>query len=198
MNTSHLDNIETRLTPESKLKQQDPPLYIAKKIGEDTNSSFYDMIFKGGRKPVGFSIPLRTLKTGIGYMMSRPTKLTAIKDADVQYKVIRNYFKALKEWEPDSWDTPKEHIMLRGAGLWAICFIGADVIDKSLSEGKFESNQMLKILKSGKKWNWSNKGNFSGLSGRGGAVNISDEVTSEFKISGKISLKDVIEKIINS
>jgi DGQHR domain-containing protein len=198
MNTSHLDNIESRLTPEVILKQQDPPLYIAKRLGEDTASPFYKMMYTGGKKPVDFSIPLRTLKTGINYMLSRRTKLTSIKDAEVQYKVIRNYFQSLKEWEPICWENPKDYLMLRGSGLWAICFIGAVVIDKALSEGNYQNADMFKILKSGKQWDWSNKGIFKGLGGRGGAEKISDDITSEFKISGKISLKDVVQKIRES
>lgn len=40
--------------------------------------------------------------------------------------------------------------MLRGSGLWAICFIGAHVIDRTLLQDEFSVESMLKILQSGK------------------------------------------------
>jgi hypothetical protein len=57
-------------------------------------------VYEGGRKTHGQDIPLRSLTSGIGYMLSRPTKLRALRDADAQYKVIRNYFEAVKKWQP--------------------------------------------------------------------------------------------------
>ncbi len=198
MNTSHLDNIESRLTPKEIQKIQDPTLYIAKKLGEDQNSSLFDKIYEGGKKPGYFSIPLRSLKTGIQYMLSQPSKLTELPNIDVQYAVIRNYFSAVKQWIPQAWVDPNKYLILRGAGLWAICFIGATVIDKTLSSGKYEPSDMLKVLKSGASWNWSRTGDFAGYSGRGGATKIRDQVVSEFKDDTGVSIKDLAEKILKS
>jgi DGQHR domain-containing protein len=50
MNTSHLDRIEVRLTPEQELKKLNPDLYIAQKLGGDTKSPFYQRIYEGGKK----------------------------------------------------------------------------------------------------------------------------------------------------
>ncbi len=81
-------------------------------------------------------------------------------------------------------------------GLWGICFIGANVIDRVLSKGEFETESMLKILKSGKRWDWSSKGEFEGLSGRGGAVKISEMVTGEFQDDGNMSPNDLYRQIM--
>jgi DGQHR domain-containing protein len=196
MNTSHLDNIKTRLTSEDRLMQQDPPLYIAQKLGRDKASPLYRWVYEGGVKSGGSPIPLRTLKTGIEYMLSRSTKLTALKNAAAQYKVIRNYFSSVKAWVPDAWAEPKNFLLLRGAGLWGICFLGADVIDRALSRGAFEAEQMLQILQSGKKWDWSNKGDFAGISGRSGAVKISEAVTDEFADTSGVSVRELYRKIM--
>jgi DGQHR domain-containing protein len=198
MNTSHLDNIKTRLTSAERLMQQDPPLYIAQKLGRDKGSPLYRWVYEGGVKSLGNTIPLRTLKTGIEYMLSRPTKLTALKNAEAQYKVIRNYFGAVKAWVPDAWEHPKNFLLLRGAGLWGISFLGADVIDRALSRGAFESAQMLQILTSGKKWDWSNKGAFAGLSGRSGAVKISEAVSNEFADTSGVSVRELYRKIMGT
>ena len=196
MNTSHLDNIQARLMPEELVKREEPELHIAKKLGRDEGSALYERVYEGGRRSAGQHVPMRTLKSGIKYMFSRPTKLTALGNADAQYKVINNYFHAVKRWHPQAWENPKKYLLLRGAGLWGICFIGSEVIDRVLTQGEFGIEDMLQILESGRDWDWSNKGPFQGLSGRGGAVKICDQVTAEFRDESGVSLKDVYEAIM--
>jgi DGQHR domain-containing protein len=196
MSTSHLDNIEARLTPEEQLMQHSPGLFVAQQLGRSADSPLFNKIYEGGLKGPSSNIPLRTLRTGIEYMLSRPTKLTALRDAAAQFKVIRNYFEAVKRWQPEAWEEPKKFLLLRGAGLWGICFLGADVIDRTLGRGSFSVEEMLRVLQSGKRWDWSSKGPFSGLSGRGGALKISEMISAEFEDESGISVKALYEKIM--
>lgn len=195
MNTSHLDNIDLRLTGAKAVARKDPALYIAKILRDDKDSPLYEKIYDGGRSDVTKFIPLRTLKTGIEYMLSRPTRLTSLDDVDIQATVIKNYFSALKQWEPDAWKSPKDYLMLRGAGLWGVCFLGASVIDRALGKGKYKPADMLNILESGQEWDWTKDGDFQGYSGRGGALKISDIVVSELEDGSGSSLKSLIRKI---
>jgi DGQHR domain-containing protein len=197
MNTSHLDGIEVRLSPEDELKRRHPDLFIAKKLSEDESSPLHGRIFHGGKKPVGVDIPLRGLSTGIQYMLSRSTQLPRLADAEAQYRVIRNYFKAVKEWQPKAWVNTKEYIMLRGAGLWAVCFLGAQVIDRALLNDKYQTDSLLEILKSGKDWDWNNKGNFVGYSGRGGALEISIKIARHLKGSDQLSTDQLFSEIMS-
>lgn len=196
MNTSHLDGIDIRLTPEELLKRKQPELYIAEKLDADTKSPFHERIYRGGKKPVGVDIPLRGIKTGIEYMLSRSTQLPHLDDAEAQYRVIRNYFEALKKWQPKAWAEPRDYIILRGAGLWAVCFIGAHVIDRALQQAKFSTADMLAILKSGKDWDWTKHGDFKGFSGRGGALEISKLVCQKLQDGSRMSTKQLFDKIM--
>lgn len=198
MNTSHLDGIDVRLTPAEALKRGDPQLYIAKKLGSDNKSPFLNRIYDGGKKAGGVDIPLRSIKTGIEYMLSRSTQLSKLDDTDAKYKVIRNYFSAFKQWQPKSWTDSRSYITLRGAGLWAVCFIGAQVIDRVLLQDKFDTDSMLQILKSGPDWDWSKNGNFKGYSGRGGALEISKQVTNKLHDEKRMSTKDLFSKIMSA
>ena len=130
-------------------------------------------------------------------MISRSTQLPRLTDAEAQYRVIRNYFIAVKQWQPKGWSTPKEYILLRGSGLWAICFIGAQVIDHALLKDEFKAVRMLAILKSGKDWDWSRKGDFIGLGGRAGALEISRKVISKFQGEGRMSTKQLFDEIMS-
>lgn len=195
MNTSHLDNIDLRLSDSRVVARRDPALYIAKKLRDDKDSPLRGKVYDGGRSDVTKFIPLRTLKTGIEYMLSRPTRLTSLDDADVQATVIKNYFHCLSRWEPEAWKNPKDYLMLRGAGLWGVCFLGASVIDRALGKGRYRPEDMLSVLKSGAEWDWSKGGDFQGYSGRGGALRISDLVVSELEDGSGSSLKSLIKQI---
>jgi DGQHR domain-containing protein len=196
MNTSHLDGIDIRLSPEDVLKRRNPELYIGKKLSTDNTSPFYERIYDGGKKPVGVDVPLRAIKSGLKYMFSKSTQLPRLNDTDAQYKIIKNYFKAVKEWIPQAWDKPKDYIALRGVGLWAICYLGAQVIDRGLINSKFDKQTFLDILNSGKEWDWSNKGNFKGYSGAQGAQEISNKVARHLKDNNQITTEDLLEKIM--
>jgi len=196
MNTSHLDGIEVRLTREEELKKRNPELYIAQRLHRDVNSPLSGRIYEGGKKPVGVDIPLRGMKTGIQYMLSRSTQLPRLADSEAKYRVIRNYFEAVKLWQPKAWAAPKDYILLRGAGLWAVCFLGAHVIDRALLQDQFEAEKMLAILESGKKWDWSRKGDFVGLAGRGGALEISNRIAQKLTDDGRMSTDQLFDRIM--
>ncbi|MFC5684258.1 DGQHR domain-containing protein [Flavobacterium sp. MAHUQ-51] len=196
MNTSHLDGIDVRLSPEEELKRRQPELFIGKKLGTDSDSPFYERIYDGGKKPIGVDIPLRAIKTGLQYMFSKSTQLSRLDNTDAQYIVIKNYFKAVKQWTPDSWTKPKDFLTLRGVGLWSICYLGAQVIDRGLINSKFDTQTFLDILNSGKEWDWSNKGDFKGYSGAQGAQEISNKIARHLKDTNQISTQDLLKEIM--
>jgi DGQHR domain-containing protein len=198
MDTSHLDKIELRLTGEDVVKGRDPALYIASKLADDPDSPIKGLVYQGGKRPPGTFIALRALHTGIEYMLSRQTHLTAIGGVDAQVVLIENYFAALRNWVPGAWLQPKDYLLLRGAGLWGSCFLGAEVIDRALAGKDFTIGAMEKILLSGKTWDWSRQGDFQGLSGRGGAVKIADQIIRELKDEHGVSMKDLLAEILKT
>jgi DGQHR domain-containing protein len=195
MNTSHLDNIKLRLAGEDLVAVQDPPLYIANRLKNDKDSPFQSKVYDGGRSDVTKFIPLRTLKTALEYMFSRPTRLTALDDVKIQTLLVKNYLGALKSWQPQAWDHPQDYLLLRGAGLWGAFFLGAEIIDKALAKGKYKAADMLAILRSGPQWDWSKNGPFKGFSGRAGAVRIRDLIVAELDDGSGGSLKSLVQKI---
>jgi DGQHR domain-containing protein len=198
MNTSHLDMIEARLTTEDVLKARDPELYIAQELGRDPASPLVGRVYEGGVRQMSWAIPLRTLKTGVEYLFSKSARVTAIPGVDAQYKVVRTYFAALKDLVPEAWEEPRKYLLLRGAGLWGACFLGAEVIDRVLAKGKFDQEAMVSILRSGGAWDWSNSGDFKGLSGRGGALQIANRIREGLSDEASISLKELAKKILES
>lgn len=195
MNTSHLANIDVRLAGRDTLKFRNPKLYIANRLSEEADSPFCGIVYDGGKKDVTKIIPLKSLQSGLEYLFSQPTRLSAIDDVDLQFTIISNYFKALKLWEPICWQNPKEYLMLRGAGFWGVCFLGAEIIDRGLRRGVYKPEDLLSVLETGKRWDWTNKGDFSGFSGRGGAIKIRDKIVSEISDEESVSLRALMKQI---
>lgn len=197
MNTSHLDNIMSRLSPSQRLQIDSPALYIAQKLSADQQSPLYGRIYTGGPKKRGVvHVPLRTLKTGIEYLFSRTTRLRSLPDVDARYRVIRNYFDAVRAWQPEAWEHPERYLMLRGVGIWALSFLGATVIDHALSLGAYKKDELLRILRSGRAWDWSRKGEFAGFSGRSGALKISEMIGQELEAANAPSIKALYSRIM--
>ena len=195
MNTSHLDSIAVRTI--SDLKKRDPLLYIAESLMDDSESPFRGMVYRGGVRPPGFRIPLRTLKTSVEYLKSRSKKLDLFSDVDVQAILIRNYWSATKLWLPQAWRQPKTYIALRATGFWALAFIGSEVVDRAVASGRIDPEGMLGILESGQTWDWSNSGDFRGYGGRAGALEIANTVIGELQAEGK-SVRDIEKRIRES
>jgi hypothetical protein len=65
----------------------------------------------------------------------------------------------------------------------------------ALLQAEFKASQMLTIPRSGKDWDWGKKGDFKGLSGRGGALEISKRVTR--KDETRISSKQLFDNIMS-
>ncbi|MGE3779093.1 MAG: DGQHR domain-containing protein [Pirellulaceae bacterium] len=195
MNTSHLETIVANLTPEQLLMQTDLPLYVANQLGKDPESPFVDKVYKGGKKRSGSMIPLKTLKTGVEYMLSRTARVASIPDAHAKYKLIRNYWRAVKEWIPHAWEEPQKYLALRGAGLWALCFLAAEVCDRVIVKNQFSQADMLAVLRSGPDRDWSKSGEFEGLSGRGGAAKICEMIVRELADEHGITMSTLAQRI---
>jgi hypothetical protein len=56
---------------------------------------------------------------------------------------------------------------------------------------------MLEILMSGKQWNWSKKGDFIGLGGRAGALEISNRISRFLKDENHMSTNQLFKKIMS-
>lgn len=66
-----------------------------------------------------------------------------------------------------------------------------------MSQGQFTVDSMVKILRSGRTWDWTNDGDFQGLSGRGGATKIRDKIVAELTDDTGLSVNELYKKIMN-
>jgi DGQHR domain-containing protein len=197
MNTSHLQNITAKLLGERALKVQNPALYIVQRLQKDKTSPLYKMIHEGGKMRKGATLAGLTtanLTNAIRDMLSRSAKLAQFPDTDAQYQVIKNYWLAVKRWLPDAWKRPRDFIIFKGVGLYAISYVGIEVIDRSLLKGKFASRDMLEYLKQMRADEFVSKGTLP-YAGRAGGRKLANDLIADLESEGEISLAK-LQKLI--
>ena len=199
MNTSHLQNITARLLGDKLLKVQNPALYIVQKLMKEKTSPLCGRVHEGGKVQKGVTLSgltIANLRSAISDMLTRSAKLGQFPDADAQYNVIKNYWIALKKWLPKAWNSPREYAIFKGVGLYAISYVGIEVIDRSLLKGKFSSDDMLTYLKQMPSEPLA-KGQTATYAGRGGGRKLANDLIANLEEEGEVSLSK-LQKLILS
>lgn len=199
MNTSHLQNITARLLGSKELKVRDPALYIAQQLQSDKSSPFYKRVHEGGAVKRGATLSGLTtanLKDAVRDMLSRSAKLSQFPDTDVQYQLVKNYWSAVKRWLPDAWSRPTEYIIFKGVGLYAITYVGVEIIDRCLVRGKYEVNDMLRYLKKIDTPEVFSTGGAKTYVGRAGGRQMAADLIAEMEEEGEISLAKLQKMIL--
>lgn len=197
MNTSHLQNITARLLGDKALKVQKPALYIVQKLLKEKSSPLKGLVHEGGKaqnKAVLTGLTVANLTSSVSDMLIRSAKLTKFPDADAQYKVIENYWKAVKKWMPKAWTNPKNYLIFKGVGLYAISYVGIEVIDRALMKAKFTSNDMYHYLQQMPQESLLS-GQTLPYAGRGGGRKMANDLISNLGDDGEMSLS-ALQKII--
>jgi DGQHR domain-containing protein len=199
MNTSHLKNITARLLGEAALKQTDPSLYIVRKLQNDRTSPFYQKIHEGGkirRKATITGLTSANLNNAIRDMLSRSSKLGNFPDADVQFELIKNFWLAVKKWLPDAWKRPVDFIIFKGVGLYAISYLGIEIIDRCLLKQKYQVDDMYAYLeKLPNKEVFTSRGGMP-YAGRAGGRKIASDLIADLEEEGEISLSKLQKMIL--
>jgi DGQHR domain-containing protein len=199
MNTSHLQNITARLLGDKLLKVQNPSLYIVQKLMKDKASPLYGKVHQGGKVEKGATLSgltVANLTSAVSDMLTRSAKLAQFPDADAQYKVIKNYWIALRAWLPKAWNKPRDYAIFKGVGLYAISYVGIEVIDRSLLKGKFSSEDMLAYLKQMPSESLASGGT-AAYAGRGGGRKLANDLIANLEDDGEVSLSR-LQKLILS
>ncbi len=199
MNTSHLQNITARLLGDKALKVQNPALYIVQRLLKDKTSPLCGMVHEGGKVRKGATLAgltIANLTSAVRDMLGRSAKLAQFPDADAQYNVIKNYWIALKNWLPEAWKRPRDYMIFKGVGLYAISYVGIEVIDRSLLKGRFGSNDMLEYLKQLPPESLASKETVT-YAGRGGGRKLANDLILNLEDEGEVSLAK-LQKLILS
>lgn len=199
MNTSHLQNITARLLGQKALKVQNPAAYIVQRLQKDKGSPLYQSMYEGGRIRKGATLSgltVANLTSAVRDMLSRSAKLSQFPDTDAQYEVIKNYWNAVQKWLPEAWKRPRDFIIFKGVGLYAISYLGIEIIDRCLAKGKYGTKDMLGYLKKLQDIDvFTAKGNLP-YAGRAGGRKLANDLVENLEDEGEISLRRLQKMIL--
>jgi DGQHR domain-containing protein len=199
MNTSHLENIAARLLGEKALKVKNPAAYIVQRLQKDPKSPLYERIHEGGiaRKGATLSgLTIANLTLAVKDMLTRSAKLSQFPDTDAQFEVIKNFWKAVQEWLPAAWKHPRDFIIFKGVGLYAVSYVGIEIIDRCLMKGKYEPEDMLIYLKQIPDTALVSTTGGLAYAGRGGGRKMANDLIANLEEPGEISLSRLQKMIL--
>jgi hypothetical protein len=201
MNTSHLQNITARLLGEKALKLQNPAAYIVQRLQKDSTSPLHRRMHEGGQVRKGATLSgltVANLTNAVRDMLSRSAKLSQFPDADVQLKVIKNYWNAVRKWLPDAWVHPNDYIIFKGVGLYAISYLGIEIIDRCLLRGKYSTKDMLTYLKQLPETDLLKSKGSLAYAGRSGGRKLANDLIADLEEEGEISLSNLQKMILSN
>jgi len=102
---------------------------------------------------------------------------------------------ALKKWLPEAWVRPRDYMIFKGVGLYAISYVGIEVIDRSLLKGRFSSNDMLEYLKQLPSESLASKETLP-YAGRGGGRKLANDLIADLEDEGEVSLATLQKMIL--
>jgi hypothetical protein len=166
---------------------------------KDKTSPLFRKVHEGGKVQKGATLSgltIANLTSAVGDMLSRSAKLAKFADADAQYKIIKNYWQALKLWLPKAWSNPREYAIFKGVGLYAISYVGIEVIDRALMKGKYTSEAMLEYLRQLPADQLASGGT-AAYAGRGGGRKLANDLIANLEDDAGVSLNKLQKMILS-
>lgn len=127
LNSSLLDHNVAQLTKD--LATQDPELYVAIRLAEDTDSPWINQLSKGGKVTVGMkrTASLRMMKLALrGFY--REAKLDRSHSADEVALLLKSFWRAVKTVFASEWQAPRTHLITKGIGIYSLTSLAGELV----------------------------------------------------------------------
>lgn len=168
---SLLDFTGSRLV-EDDLKAVKPELFLALVLHEDRRSPWYKCLDLGGNRTTGLQrvASLRTMQKGVRRFL-REAGLSNKEVSDSIATLLIDYWRAVTVVLPKQWSQPRQHVLVKGIGVYCLMSLAGDLYRESLSKaGMCDIDYFITMLSDFvNDIDWSNKGSMKGYGGAGGA-----------------------------
>jgi DGQHR domain-containing protein len=209
MNTSHLAVMGNRLTKEEQEIKDHLDRWISLRLANDSESPWHGLVHLGGSKkgsraqgltrPVNFA----SLVNGVARTLAKSQYIHDLTDPHAQYIVIRNYWIAVKKVFAEEWSNPREYLLLKNMGVWTLGILGGTIIDRCLSRGREDVEEMSRYLAQARnRFDWSRNATpgeraVVGMSGNRAALILAGEMASELSdATGANAMKEIQERLM--
>ena len=159
------------------LASEAPHLYIARRLNEDGESPWYRRIRYGGENSSGLKrrTSLRMMQQSVRRFLTR-VEHEAPTNIDDRYRLVRDYWLAVRRVFLQEWDDHRHHLITKGIGLYAMTYMLADFVTlKGMGAATCEDfERALGPLRG--HVNWSSKGPFANVGGQKGALDVYEQL----------------------
>jgi DGQHR domain-containing protein len=162
LSSSHIAVMQNRLSPDEIEIRDHLDRWIASKLSRDPESPWHGMIHEGGSKrgtrQQGLTrlVNFASIQGGVTKLLSKSQYIHDLGDAELQYIILRNYWQAVKIVFAEEWASPKDHLLLKNIGVWALSILAASIIDRCMPLGRVDINDFARYLKQARsRFDWS-------------------------------------------
>jgi len=208
LNTSHLAIMQHRLTPEELEMRDHLDRWITSRLTSDPESPWHGVVGGGSKKGARAQNLTRlvnfvALQTGVHKTLSKSQYIRDFTNPEVQYVIIRNYWRAVKNVFATEWANPKDYLLLKNVGVLSFSLLGGTIIDRCIPRGKHTVADMTAYLRQVKtRFDWSTTANpgentVVGMSGNKAALILAGEMAAELtEPSGENPVKDLQDQLL--
>lgn len=157
-----------------------PHLFIARRLNEDGESPWFRLIRYGGENSSGLKrrTSLRMMQQSVRKFLARASG-HAPEDVEDRYRLVRDYWIAVRRVFPREWDDHRHHLITKGVGLYSLMYLLADLV-KVRGMGTASSADFAVALEPLKRTiDWDSGGPFSHAGGQKGALEVYEQLRVE-------------------
>ncbi|RXT29851.1 hypothetical protein B5P46_01950 [Rhizobium leguminosarum] len=168
LSKSLLDYHDAQLS--GNLGTERPELFIALFLNNEPSSPWYQRLDLGGEATSGLErrASLRTMQKAAKQFFKRVKAQRQISAEDAS-AAVRNFWVAFAELIPQSFSKPRNFLVTKGIGVYALMEIAADMVCECQPEAVSHSSYFAALLGDfALEFDWSNSGPLRGLGGQGG------------------------------
>jgi len=157
----------------SDLANEAPHLFIARRLNEDPDSPWYRLIRYGGESTSGLKrrTSLRMMQQAIRRFL-KSTEDNHVGDILDKYRLVSDYWRAVRIVFPKAWDNHRHHLLTKGVGLYSLMYLLGDIVraNRDVSFDVDIFSRVLMPLQSAVEW--SSSGMFANAGGDKGAIEV--------------------------
>jgi DGQHR domain-containing protein len=171
LSTSLLDFHDATLARD--LAGERPELFIALHLNNNTESPWYRQLDLGGTSTSGLMrrASLRTMQNAIKKFLSQ-TRILRARTPESAARIVLDFWSAVAVVLREAWDSPRNYLINKGVGVYALMAMAADLYSESPGEGCDKRFFITKLSEFIADVDWSSQGPLKGFGGQTGVKSV--------------------------
>lgn len=171
LSTSLLDFHDATLAKD--LASERPELFIALHLNNNSESPWYRQLDLGGTNTSGLMrrASLRTMQRAVKRFLGQAKVLRA-HTPEAAAHIVLDYWSAVAVVLREAWDRPRQHLINKGVGVYALMAIAGDLYTESAGQGCDKRFFVTKLAEFITDVDWSSQGPLKGFGGEGGVSSV--------------------------